>query len=78
MRTENAAVRVDFVDHDISQIGKERRPLRMVRQHRGVQHVRVREHEIRFAANAAALGGGRVAVVHAGANGAGQFRIVGN
>ena len=67
--TQDAAIRVDFVDHDVAQFGKERGPLRMVRQDRGVQHVGVREHEIGLAANAAALRGGRVAVVHAGANG---------
>src|SRR6476620_620375 len=68
--TEDAAVGVNFIDHDVSQIRKERGPFWMVRQHGGMQHIWVREHEIGLAADAAALRSGRVAVVNAGANSA--------
>ena len=40
----------------------------MIRQHRGVQHVGIREHEIGLGLDPPPLGGGRVAVVHARAN----------
>jgi hypothetical protein len=40
-----------------------------------VQHVGVRQYQIRFAANAATLGGGGVAIVDAGPNGGGEFGV---
>jgi len=49
MRTEDAAISVDFVDDDIAQVGEEGGPLGMVRQDRRVKHVGVREHQVGLA-----------------------------
>ena len=46
MTAENAAVRMQFVDDDIAQVFEQARPLGVVRKDAGVQHVRVREHDI--------------------------------
>ena len=61
--TEDAAIGVQFVDHHEAQPAKEPFPLRMVRQHRGMQHVRVGNDQPRAGADRAASGRGRVAVV---------------
>src|SRR2546426_6972682 len=47
MAAEDAPVRVELVDDDIAKILEERRPFRMVREDPRVEHVGVRQHEIR-------------------------------
>ena len=65
---KDSAIGVNLINDHVAQLGEERRPLRMIGQHRRVEHVGVREHKIGLTANAAALGGRRVSVVDAGAN----------
>ena len=47
----------------------------MVGQHRGMQHVRIRQHQIRFAADSSTLGSRGVAVVNTWPNRGRQLRI---
>ena len=63
MRAEDAAVRVQLVDHDVAEVLEERRPLRVMRQDPRVQHVGIRQHEIRARPHRAARVLRRVAVV---------------
>src|SRR2546429_7156693 len=63
MAAEDAPVRVELVDDDIAKILEERRPFRMVREDPRVEHVGVRQHEIRPRADGTPRVLGRVAVV---------------
>ena len=60
---EDAAVHVRLVDDDDREVGEEIAPARVVGQHADVQHVRVREDQVRAAADLRALLARRVAVV---------------
>jgi hypothetical protein len=48
----------------------------MIRQHPRVQHVGVRQHQIRLVANPTPLGGRRVAVIDARSHGGFQFSVI--
>ena len=74
-RPQNPAIRVHLIDDDKAQIRKQRLPLRVVGQHRSVQHVGIRQHKIGLAADAPSLRGRRVAVVNAWPNGGRQLGI---
>ncbi len=63
MRAEDAAIGVQLVDHDVAQVLEERRPLRVVRKDPGVEHVGVRQDEVRARAHRAPRVLRRVAVV---------------
>ena len=66
MRAEDAPVRVRLVDHDVAQLLEELEPLRVMRQDRRVEHVRVGDHDLARAANGRSNGRRRIAVVDAG------------
>ena len=53
MAPEDAAIRVQLVDDDVAKVLEERRPLRVMRQDPRVQHVGIREDEIRPRAHGA-------------------------
>ena len=53
VRAEHAAVDVRLVDHHPGEVGAARRPSSVVRQHAHVQHVRVREDQVRAVADRA-------------------------
>src|SRR4029079_5473528 len=55
-------------DDNVLQMAEKSRPFRMVRQDRGVQHIRVRQHQIRLGLDAPALRGGRIAIENTGPN----------
>jgi hypothetical protein len=63
VRAEHAAAHVRLVDHDEREPEEEVRPARMIRQDREVQHVGVREDEVRVLPDQRPLGLRRVAVV---------------
>ena len=63
MAAENAAIGVQFVQHDVAQIFEEAHPFGVVRQNAGVQHVRVGENHVAALANGFARVAGRVAVI---------------
>ena len=63
MAAEHAAIGVQFVQHDVAQIFKQALPARVVRQDAGVQHVRIREHDVAALANRFSRVGGRIAVI---------------
>ena len=63
VRAEDAAVHVRLVHHDESEVVQEIAPQIVPRQDADVEHVRVRQHEVRPAADLAAPLGRRVAVV---------------
>ena len=63
VRAEHAAVDVRLVDHDPGEVGEHVAPGAVVRQHAHVEHVRVREDQVRALADGAALLARRVAVV---------------
>ena len=63
VRAEDAAVDVRLVDDDESEVVEEVAPQVVPRQDADVEHVGVREHEVRPAADLAPPLGGRVAVV---------------
>ena len=63
VRAEHAAVHVRLVHHDPGEVRQHVAPLAVVRQHAHVQHVRVREDQVRALADRAALLARRVAVV---------------
>ncbi len=65
IRAEDAAVDVQLVDHDPTEILEQRRPARVVREDPGVEHVRVGQQQAHLVADRPALRGGRVAVVGA-------------
>ena len=66
MRPEHAAVHVSLVDDDVAQVVQHVGPQVVARQDPDVEHVRVREHEVRPHAHVAALLLRRVAVVDRG------------
>ena len=70
VRAEDPAVVVALVDDHIAERSPERRPARVRRQHRAMQHVGIRQHVVRVVAGEVTLLRGRVAVVrrraHAG------------
>ena len=66
VRSEDAAVDVQFVDHHEAQLGQEPAPLGMMRQHAGVQHVGVGDDDAPLLARRDAGRRRRVAVVRAG------------
>jgi len=45
---EDAAVGVQFVDHDVAEVFEEARPSSMVRQDPNVEHVRVSQNDVAF------------------------------
>ncbi len=63
VRAEHAAVDMRLVDHDPGEVGEHIAPGAVVGQDAHVQHVRIREHEVRALADLAALLPRRVAVV---------------
>ena len=63
VRAEHAAVDVRLVDDDVTQVVQHVGPQVVSRQHADVQHVGVREHEVRPLADLRAALGRRVAVV---------------
>ena len=65
---ENAAIGMQLVDHDVAQILEEPRPTGVVRQHSGVQHIGIGQHDAGSAANGSACVLRRVAVIGKGAN----------
>jgi hypothetical protein len=65
---EDAAIRVQLVDHDIAEVFEQLRPARMVRQDPRMEHVGVAEHDMRARANRPARIRLRVAVVSVYAN----------
>jgi hypothetical protein len=66
VRAEDASAHVRLIDHDERQAEEEVRPSCVIRQDRQVQHVRVREHEVRVPPDQRALRLGCVAVVGRG------------
>ena len=62
VRAEHATVRMHLVDHDVAQRLEERRPFRMVRQDRLVQHVRVADDDVALHADRLPRIGRRVAI----------------
>ena len=64
---EDAALRVQLVDHDVAEPHHERRPALMRRQDPDVQHVGVREHDVGVLARPRAVVGVGVAVEGDGA-----------
>jgi hypothetical protein len=54
---------VELVDHDEREAREESTPLRVVREHAGVQHVRVRQHDVAAVADQRPPAGWRVTVV---------------
>ena len=65
MRTENAAVGVQFVNDDEFQVAKEFVPVGVMRQDARVEHVGIGEQEVGGLPDFGAGGGGGVAVVNA-------------
>ncbi len=68
MRAEHAAVHVRLVDDDIAEIVEDVRPQIVARQDADVEHVGVREHEVRPFPDLPTAFGWRVAVVDRGAH----------
>ena len=68
MRAEDAPVRMRLVDHDVAQLLEKLEPLRVMRQDRRVEHVRVGDHDLARAANDRSNGRRRIAVVDAGSD----------
>ena len=60
---EDAAVGVDFVNHDIPQVLKQLDPLGVMGQDAGMQHIRVGHHDVACLPHGAAGRGGRIPVV---------------
>ena len=63
MTPKNSAISVQLVQDDVSQVLKQPRPLRVVRQNPRVQHVRVRQHHVPALANRFPRVRRRVAIV---------------
>ncbi|MCZ7564158.1 MAG: hypothetical protein M5U08_10525 [Burkholderiales bacterium] len=68
MRAEDAAVGVQLVDDHVAQALEELRPLGVMRQDPGVQHVRIGDDDVAVGAHGAARIARRVAVERAGAH----------
>ena len=66
VRAEDAAVHVRLVDDDVAQVREDVSPAVVVREDADVEHVRVREHDVRPLADLPASLRGRVAVVDRG------------
>jgi hypothetical protein len=64
--SENASVEMDFIDDNITQAAEESRPLGMVGEYGGMQHVGIGQYQVGFCLDAAALRSGSIAVVDAG------------
>ncbi len=60
---ENAAISVQFVEHDVAKIFEQAHPFGVVRQDAGVQHVRIGENHVGAFADGFARVAGRVAVI---------------
>ena len=71
---EQAAIGVQLVDHDDLQLLEELEPLRVVGEDRGVEHVRVRDHDLARGPDRRADRRGRVAVVGGGRDGQARRR----
>ena len=63
MRAEHAPVRMELVDHDVAEVLEERRPFGVMRQDPRVEHVGIREDEVRAGADGPPRVLGRVAVI---------------
>jgi len=63
MRSENAPVGVHLVDDDEVKVPEKVRPIGVVGQDAGVQHIRVGEDDIGTPADGRAVGLGSIAVV---------------
>ena len=68
MAAEHAAIGVQFIDDYVLEAFEKLHPFRVVREHGGVEHVRVREHDMPGLAHGAASVGWRVSVVCERAN----------
>jgi hypothetical protein len=64
--TEDAAVGVELVDDDVAELFEQLEPFRVVREDRGVEHVRVGHHHLARTPDGRPDGGGRVAVIRGG------------
>jgi hypothetical protein len=70
VRSEDAAIGVQLVENDPAQAGPEAGPVRVRRQQRRMQHVRVRQQDVRWiGAQAPALGIAGVAIEDRGPEG---------
>ena len=65
IRTEDAAVDVQLVQHNPAQVLEQTRPARVVRKNTGMQHVGVGDQQACFLTNQPPLSRGRIAVVGA-------------
>ena len=63
LAAEETAVGVQLVDDDVLDAREQAPPARVVRQHAGVEHVRVRHHDVAALLDRGAAAGRRVAVV---------------
>jgi len=63
MAAKNAAIGVEFVDDDVTQIFEKSSPARVVRKNAGVQHVRIAQDDVTFFADGFARVAGCVAIV---------------
>ena len=66
VRSENAAIRVQLVEHNVAEVLEELHPLGVVGEDARVEHVRVRDDDVSSAANRRAHRGRGVAVVRVG------------
>ncbi len=66
MRAENAAVNVQFIDHDVFEVHEKLLPLGVVRQNAGMQHVRIGDDDVALPADGPTRVVGRVSVVGKG------------
>src|SRR5438034_1626996 len=66
MTAEDAAIRVQLVEHDKTQVLEQLHPLRVMGEDPGVEHVRVRDDDVTRTADRRAHRGRRVAVVRVG------------
>src|SRR5579872_1809951 len=63
MAAKDAAIRVQFVEHDVTQVLEKPSPFRVVRQNARMQHIRIRKHYVAAFANRLTCVGGRIAVI---------------
>ncbi len=63
MAAEDAAIGMQLVEHDVTQIFKQPSPARVVGKDAGVQHVRIGENDVAFFANGFASVAGSVAII---------------
>jgi len=69
MTAQNAAVGVQLIENDVTEIFEEADPFRVVRENAGVDHVGIREDDVAAFANGFAGVAGRVAIVGEDAEG---------